>query len=303
MRKLSCAVVLGGLVLAAGAAAEEPKCACPAHQVGVPLLTKVPYISRLFKNVGEAAASCPQECTEVFERIGIDFVFGPDGQAGVCQIRPVDNGEKGCQGTHAGQTLPSPYYLQDDIQYFPPGSEFKRSHEAAGCTQAACKTATHVAVKACTCPGECCPDGQCHCTAKSVAACPFAKLAADKNKLWETIVELSAGQAAAEAALEVQEESLERSAELLESMAGLHAENAKLAAKLEVQDQLHQLVAENTRLKAQVELAEAKAEVMRATVEMTVENERLKMRLADLEQGSGKEVPTSARIRGAKKAR
>ena len=83
----------------------------------------------------------------------------------------------------------------------------------------------------------------------------------------------------------------------------MHAENAKLAAKLEIQEQLHQLVAENSRLKSQVELAEAKAEVMRATVEMTVENERLKMRLADLEQGSGKEVPTSARVRGAKKAR
>jgi hypothetical protein len=37
----------------------------------------------------------------------------------------------GCQGTYAGQTLPSPYYLHDDIQYFPPGPEFKLSREAA----------------------------------------------------------------------------------------------------------------------------------------------------------------------------
>jgi hypothetical protein len=27
--------------------------------------------------------------------------------------------------------LPSPYYQQDDIQYFPPGPEFKLSREAA----------------------------------------------------------------------------------------------------------------------------------------------------------------------------
>jgi hypothetical protein len=30
-----------------------------------------------------------------------------------------------------GQTLPSPYYLQDDVQYFPPGPEFKLAGEAA----------------------------------------------------------------------------------------------------------------------------------------------------------------------------
>ena len=40
-------------------------------------------------------------------------------------------GSTGCQGTYAGQTLPSPYYIQDDIQYFPPGPEFKLSREAA----------------------------------------------------------------------------------------------------------------------------------------------------------------------------
>ena len=37
----------------------------------------------------------------------------------------------GCQGTYAGQTLPSGYYISDDIQYYPPGPEFKLSREAA----------------------------------------------------------------------------------------------------------------------------------------------------------------------------
>jgi hypothetical protein len=37
----------------------------------------------------------------------------------------------GCQVDVAGQTLPSPYYLQDDIQFFPAGPEFKLSNEAA----------------------------------------------------------------------------------------------------------------------------------------------------------------------------
>ncbi len=37
----------------------------------------------------------------------------------------------GCQVDVGGQTLPSPYYLSDDVQYFPPGPEFKLSREAA----------------------------------------------------------------------------------------------------------------------------------------------------------------------------
>jgi len=37
----------------------------------------------------------------------------------------------GCQVDVGGQTLPSAYYLQDDIQYFPAGPEFKLAREAA----------------------------------------------------------------------------------------------------------------------------------------------------------------------------
>ena len=34
----------------------------------------------------------------------------------------------GCQSTVGGQTLPSAYYLKDDVQYFPAGPEFKLSN-------------------------------------------------------------------------------------------------------------------------------------------------------------------------------
>ena len=37
----------------------------------------------------------------------------------------------GCQVDVGGQTLPSPYYMTDDVQYFPPGPEFKLAGEAA----------------------------------------------------------------------------------------------------------------------------------------------------------------------------
>ena len=40
-------------------------------------------------------------------------------------------GATGCQMDIAGQTLPSPYYLTDDVQYYAPGPEFKLAREAA----------------------------------------------------------------------------------------------------------------------------------------------------------------------------
>ena len=42
----------------------------------------------------------------------------------------------GCQVSVGGQTLPSAYFLRDDIQYFPKGPEFKLSREAAALKEA-----------------------------------------------------------------------------------------------------------------------------------------------------------------------
>lgn len=42
----------------------------------------------------------------------------------------------GCQVSIAGQTLPSPYYLMDDVQYFPAGPENKIANETAAIKQA-----------------------------------------------------------------------------------------------------------------------------------------------------------------------
>jgi hypothetical protein len=50
---------------------------------------------------------------------------------GVLTIGIGGLGLTGCQVDVGGQTLPSAYYLQDDIQYFPAGPEFKLSKEAA----------------------------------------------------------------------------------------------------------------------------------------------------------------------------
>ena len=52
-------------------------------------------------------------------------------QATVCVFGLAALSVTGCQVSVGGQTLPSPYYLQDDVQYHAPGPEFKLSREAA----------------------------------------------------------------------------------------------------------------------------------------------------------------------------
>lgn len=52
-------------------------------------------------------------------------------RAACCSLALVAAACTGCQMDINGQTLPSGYYLQDDVQYFPSGPEFKLSREAA----------------------------------------------------------------------------------------------------------------------------------------------------------------------------
>ncbi len=49
----------------------------------------------------------------------------------VVSLGSVLGSSTGCQVSVAGQTLPSPYYLYDDIQYFPAGPENKLANETA----------------------------------------------------------------------------------------------------------------------------------------------------------------------------
>ena len=53
----------------------------------------------------------------------------------------------GCQVDVGGQTLPSPYYMKDDVQYFAPGPEFKLAREAAALQQAKAQQMQHAPVR------------------------------------------------------------------------------------------------------------------------------------------------------------
>jgi hypothetical protein len=55
----------------------------------------------------------------------------PFGALLLCMGALIALGLTGCQVDVGGQTLPSPYYLTDDVQYFPAGPEMKLSREAA----------------------------------------------------------------------------------------------------------------------------------------------------------------------------
>jgi hypothetical protein len=310
MRKSVFGMMLCGLATAAVAMAEEPQAnyvgKAPAHEVGVPFLSKVPYISRLFKNIGVAGPACQGQCNQA-EHIGVEFAICPDEHTGILRVCPVDGPQHACQTAACESACKAGGCQAGACQV-----AAKAACQCPGdcCPDGKCCCSAKVAAKAaCQCPGDCCPDGRCCCSAKVAAGgCPCH--ATKDTALWEKLIELSAGQAAAEAALEYQEEAFESTTELLETLAGLHAEKSQLEAKLEAQaehakwtEQMLELATENIRLKAQVELAEAKAEVMRATVEMTVENERLKLRVAELEQGGGKAARTATRTRAAKVAR
>ena len=49
----------------------------------------------------------------------------------------------GCQMSIGGQTLPSAYFLKDDMQYFVKGPEFKLTKEAAALKEARAQASTN----------------------------------------------------------------------------------------------------------------------------------------------------------------
>ena len=89
------AAAMAGVVVLSGSFAlvhgdEPPKVcpetkACQCPEVGVPILSNIPYVSRLFKSVGvvhepgcEAGHCVKTPCADQLERIGVDFEFLPD---------------------------------------------------------------------------------------------------------------------------------------------------------------------------------------------------------------------------------
>lgn len=79
--------------------------------------------------------------TECFSMNQIEYKFGWGSLLVGGLLAIASMASTGCQSDVAGQTLPSPYYLSDDLQYFPAGPEFKLSNEAAAMKRFAAEAA------------------------------------------------------------------------------------------------------------------------------------------------------------------
>lgn len=141
-----------------------------------------------------------------------------------------------------------------------------------------------------------------HALGKGHEQCPFM----------DQMMKLVAEHAAAKAELATRREASEKFAQMLETMAELAAANAALHAKIESHEEqtkltikLAEFAAENARLKAHVELAGGRSEAGQHALTLTVENERLKERLAELErkQAESDATRSATRVRGEKRAR
>jgi len=231
-------------------AAEPPACLkCSTAEKGIPFLSRIPYVSRLFMNV-----NAPQD----FERIGVDFEFE------ICPDCPVPLGISSAACTQSA-----------GAQLF---AVRRTSHQqtAAPCCEKACCESAHCCENGC---GEDCAEGSPCCR----ASCETAE---HRGLSWERIVKLTAKNAALEASLEAQSAFHEEKSEMMESLAEMAIEKAKLEVQVETLAQQSQitkemlaLISENARLKAQAQLAETKLTVVHEMAKLAMENEQLKLAL------------------------
>ncbi len=286
------AIGVSPLTQADEAAQEGHHVNCP--EVGVPILDKVPYVSRLFKNVGTGAFECIQiqfdsnapcaiKCTTQegdLERIGVDFnVIECVAVEEPCKIAVVP---ASCDKANACKTAAC-------------------KTASKQCCKSACGSLHQVAVKAkCACGDSC----ACAKVAKANCACgdscKCAKTAktAKKHKHdfgWETVARKAK---ALKVKLESREQIESERAELLEALMDAREEVARLQAHVELAEQKEQMMktvmetmTENVRLKAQLQTVSQQHQVhqhqqrlQQTVTHVTNENAALKARLAILEQ-------------------
>jgi hypothetical protein len=235
----ACAATLLGCALATSTvqAAEPP---CVAREQGVPMLSKIPYIHKLFKNVSvaaepvahdnvqtvwewETAATCPLgQCEASAGKCDVAKTC----EANVCVTKtcPVAGREVKCgEATKAG--APHCVVIQDDFERI--GVDF----DFAVCENVA--------------------PGQCQAVpARAVCVPSFAHTAPVEYPLVNLYASF------VEKLNTVHAESREREMELIDGILEVQVENAALTAKLEAVEVQTQLAIENALLKAKLEQVE-----------------------------------------------
>ena len=206
--------------------------ACPQNERGVPLLSKLPYVNRLFKNVGPVPAN--QDCGTVdvdcpppraatvqrfvgpdgLERIGIDFDCDEIKGCAQCQATrcaPANAVRPGAVCAPHVTHCPAPSAV-----YGPQAGPYTPGHYPA--------------------------------LAYQVLPAPLAMMQAQslagRDELIAELIEARIEAAVAQTALKVREESDAKQLELIKELVSSQVENAKLTAKLELAAEKEKLLAE-----------------------------------------------------------
>ena len=298
--------VLGAWSIAQRAVqAEEVR---PKHEVRVelklssaPFLSQLPFIGELFVNATKKESACCVEgqCAQEFERIGIDF-SEPGNKLG---LNLNEQGNK-LQCAHEESTASCELCTVDC-------ANCPAKAQVATATQAACKGCL-----AASCPSElsqCCRQSECVVETKVANANCCGESECQKHTLAFTshMTELVAENVALEMALEAKEELFQLQAKMWEQYAALMTEKIQLQEKLSFSEKLiaeresnwhkmQQLSEENSRLKNMVEIAAMRQKVENSKTELVQENERLKLRVAELDVTGDAQ---QAGVRVAKKPR
>lgn len=276
------AAALLGNVLHSGHSlrAEEPD--CKRCEVSVPILSKIPYVGRLFKNVAIV------EGDECVERIGVDFEF-QIGEAN-CLPAPVVNAQCTSGRCQSGQC--------QTITFTHP-EVAARTCSGSACSGPACPAVNFTAASACA-KGECssaggcpdaacseagcsgCPAGACNtllnagvCRAESSPQvdqaisllqrygmyCPQAGMPGFNNHAILAEVEMQSNmlQMYGEFLEEIdtlREKLNDEKKELTEALVATSVENAKLTAQLEASKETTKLAIENAVLKERLAVAQ-----------------------------------------------
>ena len=332
----SCILFLAGAAgLPATARGQQSEPACPQCRKverGIPFLSDIPYVGRLFRIAGydQDQPASPQE----FERIGIDFgiaqecpqpaanrlplpiapsvasqpfvIVGTNAPPAPQPWAPVPFGQAPSSYT-SPQVFQAAPFIQPAPSYAPAGF-----CQATSCSPASrCQTAASCQSSLCCQIAACCKNGECREECAEGRCC---QAASHEGLSWELVVELTADNAALEATLAAQSEFQKERSGLLDSLVQVSLEKGKLEAQvelhakhLELTREMLALISENARLKAQAELAEQKMALIQGATQLALENHQLKQQIAAAatakHSDSAKEVQTSNRHPESKAAR
>jgi hypothetical protein len=258
------------------------------------MLSKIPGLAQWFRV--PAIDECTASREEPFERVGIDFNFPPSSP----------NFRTGIGGTCIGEPG-EPLFIFSAPLTLPYAVE---SCAGGKCPCVAAAESKVQTASATTAPAETHQQGfECTVSESACAKAAACETAYAHTAKCPSLTErLMAENAALTTALDSKDAILELYSEMMDRMMALETEKVELQTRLRLAEELfaererhHQeireLAAENLKLKAHAEAAEAKHAAEKVQVELAVENERLKWRIAELERlaEAGKEAPRTAR--------